>query len=157
LIASDILRDGNSALSVFETTTEKMSFSYDDERLTFTMEDALAGETAGRWIVVDFECPTGRGMLTARFGERVCDIHDFEVKGEKRQGNGRKTLQALRAYFDHIDIPNPVAWRFWRAMQHEGLLRDLFDMADAYEDREETGTPFGTIELPPVHDDSNPF
>jgi hypothetical protein len=89
-------------------------------------KNAFRREDTGDWVDIDFDCPRGYGRLTAKFRSRICDIHDFAVKGEKRKGNGRQAVLALREFFDAIELPNPYAWRFWRTMRAEGLVRDLF-------------------------------
>jgi len=126
---------------------EEVTFQYAHAPETFTLEDAIRreDENPSEWLVVHFDCPTGQGMLTAHFRERICDIHDFAVKGEQRKGDGRKTLVSLKKYFDIMDVPNPVAWQFWRTMRHENLVRDLFGLDEGYEDRETTGSTFPPI------------
>jgi hypothetical protein len=103
-----------------------MRFFYSDCRLIFTPEDAQAREARGEWLALNFNCPTGRGMIIARFGQRTCEIHRFDITGAKRRGSGRATLQALRQFFDIILIPDPLALDFWNKMRDEGLVQTLF-------------------------------
>ncbi len=102
------------------------------ESLVFSEIPTPEGDT--RWSIFEFTCIYGRGLITASFAERTCDIHHFDCAGEKRRGHGRAMLVLLRTYFDIIDIPNPVAYGFWRQMKHENLVRDLgVDYSESFE------------------------
>jgi hypothetical protein len=115
------------------------NFVKDNALESLAFKEIQAPEGDSPWSIFEFTCVYGRGLITASFTHRTCDIHhfdlhDFDRVGEKRQGNGRAMLLLLRTYFDTIDVPNPVAHGFWRQMQHENLVRDLgVDYSEPFE------------------------
>lgn len=80
-----------------------------------------------------FRCETGRGGITADFDRRACTIYEFSASdGGARRGNGRRTVQWLRRFFDEIDVVDPgdegtESRLFWEAMQAAGLVSTLYD------------------------------
>lgn len=76
-----------------------------------------------------FTCPYGSGVVGGSFDARYCWIYEFQSDGS-RSGNGRKTVQWLRQFFDKIGVDDPgipgmVSFVFWRKMADEGLVQTM--------------------------------
>ena len=91
----------------------------------------------GPMEILDFEKPaTCRGRISlclSEEGTRETTIHDLEVHGEKRKGQGRAALQWLRNIFKgeiYVEYPDLSADQeasegsllFWVKMYREGLI-----------------------------------
>jgi hypothetical protein len=94
----------------------------------------------GPMEILDFEKPAAcRGRISLCLsdeGVRETTIHDLEVGGEKRKGQGRETLQWLKSIFKgeiHVDYPDlseeqeasEGSLLFWVKMYREGLIDGL--------------------------------
>jgi len=94
----------------------------------------------GPMETLDFEKPAEcRGQISLCLsdeGVRETTIHDFEVWGERRKGQGRATLQWLRSIFKgkiYVEYPDLSAEQeasegslpFWVKMYREGLIDGL--------------------------------
>lgn len=106
------------------TTMRKLIQIVEDASSPAGFEDEGSG-------LLRFSCPTGKGVISANFEDRVCAIYEFASKG-RGQGFGRRTLQWLRQHFDVIDAVDPgeegtESRLFWEKMQAEGLVRNLLD------------------------------
>jgi len=94
----------------------------------------------GPMEILEFEKPaTCRGQMSlciSTAGTREITIHEFEMQGEMRQGQGRATLRELRKLFKgeiYVEYPDLSAEQealkgsllFWVKMYREGLIDGL--------------------------------
>ena len=94
----------------------------------------------GPMEILEFEKPAAcRGQISLCLspdGTREITIHELEVQGEKRKGQGRATLHGLRNIFKgeiYVEYPDLSAEQeasrgslpFWVKMYREGLIDSL--------------------------------
>ena len=94
----------------------------------------------GPMEILEFEKPAAcRGLLSlcvSTDGTREITIHELEMQGEKRKGQGRATLRELRNIFKgeiYVEYPDLSAEQealkgsllFWVKMYREGLIDGL--------------------------------